>query len=110
MKIGMMSYPCGEYEQITPSHLFKSVNHTYIILILDTAYQTKDKSCKFDTGTATARCIIKFGKNLFNFVCRAVAAFVSARQGTMYKLGAMMIKIGIYFFSIKELRILEKKP
>ena len=25
--------------------------------------------------------IIKFGKNLFNFVCRAVAAFVSARPG-----------------------------
>ena len=25
--------------------------------------------------------IIKFGKNLFNFVCRAVAAVVSARQG-----------------------------
>ena len=87
--------PVGEYEQITPSHLFKSVNHTYIILTLDTAYQTKDKSCKFDTGTATARCIIKFGKNLFNFVCRAVAAFVSARRGKMYKLGVMMIKVGI---------------
>ena len=27
--------------------------------------------------------IIKFGRNLFNFVCRAVAAFVSARPGTM---------------------------
>ena len=25
--------------------------------------------------------IIKFGKSLFNFVCRAVAAVVSARQG-----------------------------
>ena len=25
--------------------------------------------------------IIKFGKNLFNFVCRAVAAFFTARPG-----------------------------
>ena len=106
MKIGMMSYLCGEYEQITPSHPFKSVHHTYIILTLDTAYQTKDKSCKFDTGTATARCIIKFGKNLFNFVCRAVARFVSARRGTMYKLGVMMIKVGIFLLNIKELRII----
>ena len=57
VKIEMISYPCGKYEQIKPSHLFKSVNHTYIILTLDTAYQTKDKSCKFDTGTATARCM-----------------------------------------------------
>ena len=47
-------------------------------------YQTKERSCKFDTVTARARyiyLIIKFGKNLFNFVCRAVAAVVSARQG-----------------------------
>ena len=35
-------------EQITPSHLFKSVNHTYITLTLDTAYQTKEKSCKLE--------------------------------------------------------------
>ena len=57
MEIGMMSYPCGKYEQITPSHLFQSVNHTKIILTLNTAYQTKEKSGKFDTGTATARCM-----------------------------------------------------
>ena len=54
--IGMMSYPCGKYEQIKPSHIFKSVNHTYIIITLDTTYQTKEKSCKFDTGKAIARC------------------------------------------------------
>ena len=76
MKIGMMSYPCCKYEQITPSHLFKSVNQTYIILNLDTAYQTKEKSCNFDTGT-----ILSSEKNLFHFVCSAVVAFVSARPG-----------------------------
>ena len=32
-----MSYPCGKYEQITPSHSLKVL----IILTLDTAYQTK---------------------------------------------------------------------
>ena len=83
VKIGMLSYPFGKYEQITPSHLYKSVNHTYIILILGTTYQTKEKSCKFGTGTATApmyesNLIIKFGKNLFNF---CLSAFVSARPG-----------------------------
>ena len=57
VKIGMMSYPCRKYEQTKPSRLSKSVNHTYIILTLDTAYQTKEKSCKFDTDTATARCM-----------------------------------------------------
>ena len=31
--------------------------------------------------------IIKFGKNLFNFVCRAVAAVVSARHGHNEKTG-----------------------
>ena len=38
---------------------------------------------------------VKFGKNLFNFVGRAVAAFVWQGRGTMYKLGVMMIKVGI---------------
>ena len=42
-------------------------------------YQTKEKSCKF--GKTSMYLIIKFDKNLFNFVCRAVAAVVSARQG-----------------------------
>ena len=37
--------------------------------------------------------IIKSGKNLSNFVCRAVAAFVSARPGA--QAGVMMIKVGI---------------
>ena len=46
----MISYPCGKNEHITPSHLFKSVNQTYIILTSDTAYETKEKSCNFDTG------------------------------------------------------------
>ena len=42
MKIGICHTGEVKYEQITPSHLFKSVNRTYIILTLDTAYQTKE--------------------------------------------------------------------
>ena len=57
LRIGMMSYPCGKYERITHSHLFQSVNHTCIILTLDIAYQTKEKSCKVNTGRATDRCM-----------------------------------------------------
>ena len=92
-----MLYRCGKYEQITPSHLFKSVNRTNIILTLDTAYQTKEKSCKFDTGTATARCtnqtyLLSSAKTYS--ILFAVLSLPLFRQGrsTMYKLRVMMIK------------------
>ena len=71
----IMSYPCGKYEQITPSRPLKVL----IILTLDTAYQTK-KNHVIST-LVQQQLDIKFGKNLYNFVSRAVAAFVSARLG-----------------------------
>ena len=65
MKIGMMSYPCGKYEQITPS----KKNHVQV------------RHWYGNSSMYESNLIIKFDKILFNFVCRAVVAFVSARPG-----------------------------
>ena len=109
MKIGMMSYPCGKYEQIKPSLPFKSVNHTYIILTLDTAYQTKEKSCKFDTGTATARCMnqtqLLSSAETYSILFAVLSLHLFRQgRGTMYKLGVMMIKVGILDRKVPQLK------
>ena len=81
MKIGMMSHPCGKYEQITLSHLLEVlIRLSHLNLRHSVLNQRKIMQVRHWYGNNSmyeSNLIIKFGKNLFNFVCRVVAAFVS---------------------------------